>query len=113
MEDTVSRELALSTPHFSTPVSSPLVGSKLLLQKPILVGVFHPPYWLFLFINNAASVVLLSLIPPRASRCFSWWLSPTDHDGKRDLAGTALVIGLYALWMLVFWLYQTRFGLPW
>jgi len=54
--------LALSTPHFSTPVSSPLVGSKLLLQKPILVGVFHPPYWLFLFINNAASVVLLSLI---------------------------------------------------
>ena len=78
MEDTVSRELALSTPHFSTPVSSPLVGSKLLLQKPILV-VFHPPYWLFLFINNAASVVLLSLIPPRASRCFSWWLSPTEQ----------------------------------
>jgi antibiotic biosynthesis monooxygenase (ABM) superfamily enzyme len=83
------------------------------LQKPILVGVFHLPYWLFLFINNAASVVLLSLILPRVSRRFSWWLSPADHDGKRDLAGAALVIGLYALWLLAFWLYQTRFGLPW
>lgn len=82
------------------------------LQKPILVGVLHLPYWLFLFINNAASVVLLSLILPRLSRRFNWWLSPADHDGKRDLAGAALVIGLYALWLLAFWLYQTRFGLP-
>ena len=38
------------------------------LQKPILVRLFHLPYWLFLFINNAASVVLLSLIVPKLSR---------------------------------------------
>ncbi len=83
------------------------------LQKPILVGIFHLPYWLFLFINNAASVVLLSLILPKVSRRLSWWLSPADHDGKRDLAGAALVVSIYALWLIVFWQYQARFGLPW
>ena len=82
------------------------------LQKPILVGVFHLPYWLFLFINNAASVVLLSLILPRVSRQLSWWLSPAEHDGKRDLAGVALVIGIYALWLIAFWQYQTWLGRP-
>ena len=82
------------------------------LQKPILVGLFQLPYWLFLFINNAASVVLLSLIVPKLSRRFSWWLSPFDHDGKRDLAGAAMVIGIYAVLLLVFCQYQQRFGLP-
>ena len=82
------------------------------LQKPILVGLFQLPYWLFLFINNAASVVLLSLIVPKLSRSFSWWLSPVDQDGKRDLAGAAMVIGIYALLLLVFWQYQQHFGLP-
>jgi uncharacterized protein len=82
------------------------------LQKPILVGIFHLPYWLFLFINNAASVVLLSLILPPVSRQLSWWLSPAEHDGKRDLAGVALVIGIYALWLIAFWQYQTWLGRP-
>ena len=82
------------------------------LQKPILVGIFHLPYWLFLFINNAASVVLLSLILPWVSRQLGWWLSPAEHDGKRDLAGVALVIGIYALWLIAFWQYQTRLGRP-
>ena len=82
------------------------------LQKPILVGLFHLPYWLFLFINNAASVVLLSLILPPVSRQLNWWLSPAEHDGKRDLAGVALVIVIYALWLVAFWQYQMWFGLP-
>jgi hypothetical protein len=42
----------------------------------------------------------------------SWWLSPADHDGKRDLAGVALVIGIYALWLIAFWQYQTWLGRP-
>ena len=46
------------------------------LQQPILVGVFGLPYWAFLFINNAVSVVMLSLILPRVSRRLHWWLSP-------------------------------------
>jgi membrane protein DedA with SNARE-associated domain len=82
------------------------------LQQPILVGIFHLPYWLFLFINNAVSVVLLSLILPLVSRQLTWWLSPAEHDGKRDLAGVALVIGIYALWLIAFWQYQTRLGSP-
>jgi hypothetical protein len=31
------------------------------------------------------------------ARRLSWWLSPAVHDGKRDLAGLAVVIGIYAL----------------
>jgi hypothetical protein len=46
------------------------------------------------------------------SRQLSWWLSPADHDGKRDFAGAALVIFVYALWLIAFWQFQTRFGRP-
>ena len=82
------------------------------LQKPILVGIFGLPYWAFLFVNNAVSVVLLSLILPSVSRRLGWWLSPADHDGKGDLAGALLVAAFYALWLIVFWQYQTRLGSP-
>ena len=76
------------------------------LQKPILVGMFGLPYWAFLFVNNAVSVVLLSLILPPVSRR----LRPVDHDGKRDIAGALLVVAFYALWLIVE--YQTRLGSP-
>ena len=82
------------------------------LQKPILVGVFHLPYWAFLFVNNAASVVLLSLILPRLTRRLGWWLSPAEHDAKRDVAGALLVAAFYALWLLAFWQYTTGMGEP-
>jgi antibiotic biosynthesis monooxygenase (ABM) superfamily enzyme len=82
------------------------------LQKPILVGIFGLPYWAFLFINNAVSVVMLSLILPPVSRWLGWWLRPADHDGKRDLAGALLVAAFYALWLIIFWQYQTRLGSP-
>ena len=82
------------------------------LQKPILVGMFGLPYWAFLFVNNAVSVVLLSLILPPVSRRLSWWLRPIDHDGKRDIAGALLVVAFYALWLIVVWQYQTRLGSP-
>lgn len=82
------------------------------LQKFVLVGMFHLPYWLFLFINNAASVVLLSLILPWVNKRFGWWLNPVAPDRKRAVAGAALVAGCYALWLLAFWQYQTHFGLP-
>jgi hypothetical protein len=68
------------------------------------------PYWAFLFVNNAVSVVMLSLILPRVSRRLGWWLSPAERDVKRDLAGALLVAGFYALWLLAFWLYQTPAG---
>ena len=59
------------------------------LQQPLLVGILHLPYWLYLFINNAVGVVLLSLILPRVSRRFGWWLNPADRNRKRELAGVA------------------------
>src|SRR4029078_1085266 len=82
------------------------------LQKPILVGIFGLPYWAFLFINNAVSVVMLSWILPWVTRHLRWWLSPDEQDMKRDVAGALLVIGVYALWLVTFWLYQTRIGPP-
>jgi len=82
------------------------------LQKPILVGIFGLPYWAFLFVNNAVSVVLLSLILPWVRRRLGWWLSSAYHDGKGDLAGALLVAAFYALWLIVFWQYQTRLGSP-
>jgi uncharacterized protein len=82
------------------------------LQKPILVGIFGLPYWAFLFVNNAVSVVLLSLILPWVRRRLGWWLSPAYHHGKGDLAGALLVAAFYALWLIVFWQYQTRLGSP-
>ena len=78
--------------------------------QPILVGIF-PPLWLFLFINNAVSVVLLSLILPRGYPATAGG-SALPCDGKRDLAGVALVIFIYALWLIAFWQYQTWFGRP-
>ncbi len=83
------------------------------LQKPILVGVFGLPYWAFLFVNNAVSVVMLSLILPWVSRQLGWWLSPVERDAKRDLAGALLVAAFYAFWLIVFWQYQTRMGASW
>ena len=55
---------------------------------------------------------LRSLRWPGVSRQLSWWLSTADHDGKRDFADAALVIFVYALWLIAFWQFQTRFGRP-
>ena len=80
------------------------------LQQPLLVGILHLPYWLYLFINNAVGVVLLSLILPRVSRRFGWWLNPADRNRKRELAGIAVVVALYAFWLLLFWRFQDIIG---
>ena len=55
------------------------------LQKPILVGMFGLPYWAFLFVNNAVSVVLLSLILPPVSRRLGWWLRPLTTTASATL----------------------------
>jgi hypothetical protein len=55
---------------------------------------------------------MLSLILPRVSRQLGWWLSPAERDVKRDFAGALLVACFYTLWLLAFWLYQTRMGAP-
>lgn len=73
------------------------------VQSPLLVQHLGLPLWGALFIGNAASVVLLSLLVPRASRWLDWWLSPSDRDPKTELGGAALVVGVYILSLLVAW----------
>lgn len=75
--------------------------------------MLHLPYWLYLFINNAVGVVLLSLILPLVSRRFGWWLNPECPDRGRNFTGTAIVVGLYAFWLLLFWRLQGIIGPHW
>ena len=73
------------------------------VQAPVLMGKAGLPFWLALFIGNVASVLLLNWLVPLASRGFAWWLSPVRNAGGRiDLAGAALVVLLYAAWLIVF-----------
>jgi uncharacterized protein len=73
------------------------------VQTPILMARMQVPFFVALFIGNIVSVLLLNYLVPWASRRLGWWLSPTGADSaKMTLAGTALMVVLYALWILVF-----------
>ena len=56
------------------------------------------------FIGNLLSVAALTwLLVPWVNRAFGWWLRPTPNDSPRiEAAGVALIIGLYALSVVVF-----------
>jgi len=51
------------------------------------------------------------LSTPPLSLSATWRVSPVRR-GKHDLAGVVLVIGIYAVWLIVFWQYLIRFRLP-
>ncbi len=73
------------------------------VQTPLLIGKTGLPFWLALFIGNVVSVILLNWLVPLASRGFGWWLSPArEADGRNNLAGAALVVLLYAAWLILF-----------
>jgi uncharacterized protein len=73
------------------------------VQTPILMAKLHFPFWLALFIGNVVSVLILDRLVPWASRHLDWWLRPAGPGkGKTTIAGAALVVGLYALSLLVF-----------
>jgi antibiotic biosynthesis monooxygenase (ABM) superfamily enzyme len=61
------------------------------------------PLWGALFIGNAVSVVLLSLLVPWSSRRLDWWLSPSGREYKTEFLGLALVIGIYVLSLFMAW----------
>ena len=59
------------------------------------------------FIGNALSVAVTGfLLVPLALRAFEWWLLPKPNDSLRvEAAGIGLIVGLYALSIVVFaWL---------
>ena len=73
------------------------------VQTPLLMGKAGLPFWLALFIGNAASVLLLNWLVPWVSRGFGWWLTPaSDARGRTSIAGAALIVLLYAACLLVF-----------
>ena len=76
----------------------------LFVQTPLLLRAAGLPFPIALFIGNVVSVLFLSYLVPWTSVRFSWWLQPEGHDRARtERAGTALVIGLYALMLVAFW----------
>ena len=56
------------------------------------------------FVGNLLSVAALTwLLVPWASRAFGWWLRPAPGVPLRtEVAGISLIIGLYAISVLVF-----------
>ncbi|WP_088344400.1 MULTISPECIES: antibiotic biosynthesis monooxygenase [Rhodomicrobium] len=76
-----------------------LFGS--LVQAPVLIGLFGLPFAIALFIGNTVSVLLLSVLVPRASERLAWWLQPSHR--VIEIAGTILVVALYAAMLLAFW----------
>ena len=76
----------------------------LTVQTPLLTGRAGLPFAVALFIGNVASVLLLNYLVPWSSTRFSWWLQPAGPRPRRiEIAGTALVLALYAAMVLVFW----------
>lgn len=73
------------------------------VQTPLLMRAWGLPFWLALFIGNAASVILLNWLVPWASGRFAWWLTPRgDRRAWTEWAGAAVVIGLYCAIMALF-----------
>ena len=73
------------------------------VQTPLLSGLAGLPFAIALFIGNVASVVILAYLVPWTSRGFGWWLRPADPRPRRtEVAGTLLVVALYAMLVLAF-----------
>jgi uncharacterized protein len=79
----------------------PVVMLELLYLNPLLQALNLA---VATFISNLLSVAALTwLLVPWANRAFSWWLRPTHSVSPRlEAAGDALIIGLYALFVVVF-----------
>jgi antibiotic biosynthesis monooxygenase (ABM) superfamily enzyme len=73
------------------------VGTPFLMNRGV-------PFWLTLFLSNAASTILLGYwFTPQVSRALMWWLSPTRTSPPwTNWAGAGLVALLYGLCLLVF-----------
>jgi antibiotic biosynthesis monooxygenase (ABM) superfamily enzyme len=76
------------------------------VQTPYLLRWAGLPFMTALFLGNIVSVTLTSYLVPWISTRLSWWLQPGGANRRKlDLAGTGLVVFLYALMVAVF----TRF----
>jgi uncharacterized protein len=73
------------------------------VQNPILMGNLGMPFFLALFAGNVASVVILNWLVPWVNGRLSWWTQPAGSETQqRTLLGIAIVVALYALFLLIF-----------
>lgn len=73
------------------------------VQGPLLERGLHLPFWLSLFISNVVGVLVLNQLVPWACDRFGWWLKPASANARgTDIRGAALIVGIYALSLLVF-----------
>ncbi len=78
-----------------------------LVQTPFMTneGV---PFWLGLFVSQIFSITVLNWLTPWCARRFDWWLSPQSSSIARiNLIGAGVVIGIYAVCLLLFGVYST------
>lgn len=73
------------------------------VQGPLLERGLHLPFWLSLFISNVVGVLVLNQLVPWACDRFGWWLKPSAaHAQGTNVRGAALIVGIYALSLLIF-----------
>ncbi len=70
---------------------------------PILDRMLHLPWALNLFIGNVFSVLLTGFAVPWVANRMGWWISPAGRTFLPNLAGTGLLVAIYAASIFVFW----------
>jgi uncharacterized protein len=74
----------------------------LLVHRPLLDQQLHLPFWLALFIGNAASVLILSYLVPWVSGRFQWWLQPGAGALRTNVFGALVVVAVYVVCLAAF-----------
>ena len=89
----------------------PIVMLEFFTLNHLTVDVLHLNPALGVFIGNAISVAITGfLLIPWASKLLNWWLVPPEVDSsRRTRQGTLVVLGLYAISVIVFWVVVARF----
>lgn len=89
----------------------PIVMLEFFTLNHLTVDVLHLNPALGVFIGNAISVAITGfLLIPWASKLLNWWLVPPEVDAsRRTRQGTLVVLGFYAISVIVFWVVVARF----
>lgn len=75
-----------------------------LIGEPVFEDWLDLPFWFSLFLSNAASVMILSIVVPVLSTRLDWWLAPKKETTRINLAGVLLLLALYCVLLTAFWL---------
>lgn len=76
----------------------------LFVGTPLLGRVLNLDFPVALFIGNVFSVLVTARLVPWTANRLGWWLSPPpERRASVDRRGAALLVGAYAIMILVFW----------